>query len=179
METRFFFAQNWNSSPFAANQRRQSVIKLNGETRKADKLEDFTGPSSFFLNILHCLPQPTLVKLDPPRCQKQHGRDAQKSLDVFKHLDLGVKLLWGSKETQSTCGLGEVGTPKSNSPLFRHLQLRLLYCLDGSRFSKQPTLESKGNKRTIHASKRQISPLMNLLKKIPPPLSWAIFVRLG
>lgn len=102
-----------------------------------------------------------------PRCQKERWARCAQIPRLVSETTLrqqrGSVHLWS----------GGLGTPKSNCPLFRHLQLRLLYCLDGSRFSKQPTLESKENKRTIHPSKRRNSPLRNLQeKKIPFFLSY-------
>lgn len=83
------------------------------------------------------LPQPSLVKC----------RYSNKERELFpSNISWSEKQLGGSVRLVVLRGVG-LGHQSPNSPQFRHLQLRLLYCLDGSRFRKQPTLESKGCKR--------------------------------
>lgn len=101
-----------------------------------------------------------------PRCQKERwARCAQ-----IPRLVSGTTL----RQQRGSVHLwsGGVGTPKSNCPLFRHLQLRLLYCLDGSRFSKQPTLESKENKDYTPLQAPKFSIEESSGKKIPFFLSY-------
>lgn len=91
-------------------------------------------PAFSFQNFL---PQLTLVK-----CSYSNKRR-----ELFpSNISWSEKQLGGSVRLVVLRGVG-LGHQSPNSPLFRHLQLRLLYCLDGSRFRKQPTLESKGCKR--------------------------------
>lgn len=179
METRFFSPEIEALHPLQQNRDVKASLSLTGRLEKQINLKNL--PVLFFFFFLEYSPLSSSAYTGKIRSTKMSKAAWTRCAEISWRLQtFGSWSETTLRQQRDSLHLwaGGVGTPKSNSPLFRHLQLRLLYCLDGSRFSKQPTLESKGNKRTIDASKRQISPLMNLQKK-SSPFSWAIFVRLG